>query len=121
MEDMDGTTPATERELVMISKLSNHELELLRERAKKLAMKSCDDVVKPFVECSKTRVISTVWACRSQLQEMNACVMKQYACSISPYNSKFFNLPAPIHLQYSNGPDVYERAKLMYVRYKDQL
>jgi COX assembly mitochondrial protein 1 len=70
-------TPPTEQELAAISKLSNRELELLRERAKKEAMRACDDVVRQFVECSKPRFISTVWACRAALQEMNDCVLKQ--------------------------------------------
>jgi hypothetical protein len=74
---MEGLPP-TEKELDLLSKISNRELELLRERAKKEAMRRCDDVVRQFVECSRPRWLSTIWACRGALQEMNECVLKKY-------------------------------------------
>lgn len=75
----DSYPPPTPAEQERISNLSNREIELLRERAKKEAMRQCDDVVRQFVECSRPRFLSTIWACRSALQEMNDCVLKQYA------------------------------------------
>lgn len=79
---MEPIPPPTPAEQALIDKLSNRELDLLRERAKKEAMRKCDDVVREFVECSRPRFISTIWACRSALQEMNDCVLKKYVFKI---------------------------------------
>lgn len=82
--------PPTEKEQALMDKLSNRELDLLRERTKRQAMMTCDDVVRKFVDCTKPRFISAIWACRGELHDMNDCVLKKYALLFSFPSSFYF-------------------------------
>mmetsp|Transcript_5544 Transcript_5544/g.34323 ORF Transcript_5544/g.34323 Transcript_5544/m.34323 type:complete len:93 (+) Transcript_5544:364-642(+) len=48
--------------------------EQLRSRMKARALRRCDDAVRRYVECTKHRTLSVIWACRNPLNDMNACL-----------------------------------------------
>jgi len=37
-------------------------------------MESCSTCASAMADCARDRTISTVWACRSQLRELNECL-----------------------------------------------
>jgi len=76
--------------------LSQRESDLLQERTKKEALKKCEELVIQFVECTRPRWISSTWACRLQLHDMNECVKN------------------------NNTKEDLDHMKLLYVREKSQ-
>ncbi|KAM7427715.1 Mitochondrial aspartate/glutamate carrier protein [Porites harrisoni] len=48
--------------------------KIVRERAKA----KCDDLVKAFTQCAKSRTVSVVWACRKENQAMKDCMTHYY-------------------------------------------
>ena len=42
------------------------------------AYKLCDPVVKPYVDCTKHRLISLLWACRDEKAQMADCLHEVY-------------------------------------------
>ena len=72
-------------------RLNNRDKEIIRTRIKSLAMKvvythsilttisqSCTQQVESFVECTKNRTLSVVFACKGELKEVNNCLGAQY-------------------------------------------
>ncbi|PWN30657.1 hypothetical protein BDZ90DRAFT_277107 [Jaminaea rosea] len=54
--------------------LSNREEDRLMKQVKADGLKKCDDYVKAFAACAEGRTVSTAWACRGQLKEMQSCL-----------------------------------------------
>ena len=55
-------------------------------RLKQKAMTDCKDVAKAYADCCSARMISAVWACRSELGMLNQCLQRQCApaeCCVS--------------------------------------
>lgn len=50
--------------------------EQMRSKLKQKALKRCDALVRTYVECTKERTLSVVWACRDPLRDMNACLQQ---------------------------------------------
>lgn len=48
--------------------------EALRSKMKEKALKECQAVAKQFADCATGRVLSVVWACRSQAKQLNECL-----------------------------------------------
>ena len=38
------------------------------------ALKKCDTTLAAFADCAKGRLLSVIWACREQAQNMNVCL-----------------------------------------------
>ena len=56
-------------------KTSKHSSALLF-RLKQRAMSSCSAYAAAMASCAKNRTVSTVWACRSELNALNECLGK---------------------------------------------
>mmetsp|Transcript_8197 Transcript_8197/g.11286 ORF Transcript_8197/g.11286 Transcript_8197/m.11286 type:complete len:141 (+) Transcript_8197:42-464(+) len=66
-EEKDSWNPQNVR-------LNNRDREIIRGRIKTQAMKSCAKQVEGFVECTKGRTFTVVFACQSELKEVNNCL-----------------------------------------------
>ncbi|GMH35643.1 hypothetical protein BSKO_03511 [Bryopsis sp. KO-2023] len=51
----------------------------LRHQLKKNALDRCKPCIEAYVACTKPRLLSVIWECRGQLDEMNEC--------LAPYTS----------------------------------
>ncbi|OMH79559.1 hypothetical protein AX774_g7024 [Zancudomyces culisetae] len=58
------------------SVLSRRQDQQVRALQVKEMMKLCDEYVKEFVECSRDRTISIVWACKDKKKQMMDCLRK---------------------------------------------
>lgn len=54
--------------------LTNQEKNHIYRVQHKRAYKLCDPVVKPYVDCTKHRLISLLWACRDEKAQMADCL-----------------------------------------------
>ena len=41
------------------------------------AMKDCKESAKAYAECAEGRVVSVVWACRKQFNDLNSCLSQR--------------------------------------------
>ena len=48
-------------------------------RLKQKAMADCKDMARAYANCCSARMISAVWACRSELGMINQCLQQQCA------------------------------------------
>lgn len=58
------------------SKKKTHLNTALLFRLKQRAMSSCSAYASAMAACAKDRTVSTVWACRSELNALNECLGK---------------------------------------------
>jgi len=56
-----------------VQKLRKSDLESIYKKMKADSLKHCDNLVRKFVDCSKSHTLFVVWSCKSELEEMNAC------------------------------------------------
>eukprot|EP00239_Pterosperma_sp_CCMP1384_P004958 CAMPEP_0197844494 /NCGR_PEP_ID=MMETSP1438-20131217/1484_1 /TAXON_ID=1461541 /ORGANISM="Pterosperma sp., Strain CCMP1384" /LENGTH=84 /DNA_ID=CAMNT_0043455309 /DNA_START=203 /DNA_END=457 /DNA_ORIENTATION=+ len=50
--------------------------EALRSRMKADALDKCEETKRKFAECTSSRTISIIWACRDELDAFNQCLSK---------------------------------------------
>jgi len=55
-------------------RLSNQEKNHIYRAQHRRVYKLCDPVVKPYVECTKYRLVSLLWACREEKDRMADCL-----------------------------------------------
>mmetsp|Transcript_34668 Transcript_34668/g.48058 ORF Transcript_34668/g.48058 Transcript_34668/m.48058 type:complete len:88 (+) Transcript_34668:122-385(+) len=48
--------------------------EALKYKMKREALQKCGDACRLYADCSRHRLLSVVWACRPQLNDLNACL-----------------------------------------------
>ncbi|ORY28617.1 hypothetical protein BCR39DRAFT_534407 [Naematelia encephala] len=54
--------------------LSRREETDLMDRMRKEALVKCEDVVREYVECTKSRTVTIGWACKDQLKAWTECM-----------------------------------------------
>jgi COX assembly protein 1 len=54
--------------------ISNREEDTLRKQAKAKALTECRAQMEAFAQCTQTRTISMLWACRDQRNNLSDCL-----------------------------------------------
>lgn len=62
--------------------ISKKAEEALIYKLKQHAMKRCGETAKAYAQCAEGRTFSVVWACRSQLNDLNACLHERTGADI---------------------------------------
>ncbi|KAH9825304.1 hypothetical protein DFH28DRAFT_943421 [Melampsora americana] len=57
--------------------LSRREEDEFQKQSKLIALKSCDQLVSEFANCSTNRTFSVVWSCRSQWKSLQSCLKSE--------------------------------------------
>ncbi|GAK67715.1 uncharacterized protein PAN0_020d5944 [Moesziomyces antarcticus] len=55
--------------------ISNREEDTLRKQAKAKALSECRAQMEAFAQCTQTRTISMLWACRDLRNDLSKCLL----------------------------------------------